>query len=285
MKNLPHNAIKVRTHALHSAFLNRSVSFDCMYPAQAAQAQQNPGGCINASLLLINDGQLLEEVGFTGLLGDFLCKMPATQPLFCVGIYAGKERILEYGVSSSADYLGRGANAPKYALFIMKELLPWLRATYNNFTFTQNYIAGFSLGGLSALDIASHHSTQFSGVGVFSGALWWRKVSVEDPDYNDSLHRLAHEQIRIAPAAPWMRYFFECGTEDESAARNTAGIIDSIQDTKDIIKELIKKGIPASNYQYLEIKGGKHDMKTWALAWPDFFAFMWQQKSVPNSSI
>ena len=39
-----------------------------------------------------------------------------------------------------------------------------------------------------------------------------------------------------------MKFYFECGTADESADRNQNGVIDSIDDTKDLISTLIEKG-------------------------------------------
>ncbi len=39
-----------------------------------------------------------------------------------------------------------------------------------------------------------------------------------------------------------MKFFFECGTLDEAGDRNNNGIIDSIDDTKDLISALVDKG-------------------------------------------
>jgi len=41
---------------------------------------------------------------------------------------------------------------------------------------------------------------------------------------------------------PGLKFFFECGTADETEDRNGNGIIDSIDDTKDLISALINKG-------------------------------------------
>jgi hypothetical protein len=63
---------------------------------------------------------------------------------------------------------------------------------------------------------------------------------------------------------------------DEAVDRNNNGIIDSIDDTLDVIKELEKKGYerPADMY-YLEIAEGKHDIATWAIAMPSFLRWGW----------
>jgi hypothetical protein len=65
--------------------------------------------------------------------------------------------------------------------------------------------------------------------------------------------------------------FFETGTLDETADRNNNGIIDSIDDTLSLIEELVKKGYdPETDIRYLELPDGKHDVATWARAFPEF---------------
>jgi enterochelin esterase-like enzyme len=80
-----------------------------------------------------------------------------------------------------------------------------------------------------------------------------------------------HNQIRDDIAVPGLRFFLECGTADETEDRNGNGVIDSIDDTKDLIRALINKGYdPQMDIYYHEIDGGKHDIPTWALAMPVF---------------
>ena len=80
-----------------------------------------------------------------------------------------------------------------------------------------------------------------------------------------------HNQIQDGQFVPGMKFYFECGTADETEDRNGNGVIDSIDDTKDLIDTLIKKGYdPDSDICYHEIAGGKHNIDTWALAFPDF---------------
>ncbi len=49
-----------------------------------------------------------------------------------------------------------------------------------------------------------------------------------------------HNQIQDGQYIPDMKFFFECGTADETEDRNGNGIIDSIDDTKDLIATLNK---------------------------------------------
>ncbi|MEO8416960.1 MAG: esterase, partial [Ginsengibacter sp.] len=75
---------------------------------------------------------------------------------------------------------------------------------------------------------------------------------------------------------PWLKFFFETGTLDETADRNNNGIIDSIDDTLSLIEELVTKGYnPSGDIRYLEIKDGRHDVATWGRAFPEFLKWGW----------
>ncbi|MFY1005233.1 alpha/beta hydrolase-fold protein, partial [Escherichia coli] len=78
---------------------------------------------------------------------------------------AGEERKREYGVAGHPDYLDRGDKAGAYTSFIIEELLPFTGETYQVFSFREKAFAGFSLGGLSAMDIVWNHPGLFSRAG------------------------------------------------------------------------------------------------------------------------
>lgn len=84
------------------------------------------------------------------------------------------------------------------------------------------------------------------------------------------------KQIREGSYNPWLKFFFEVGTLDETEDRNSNGVIDSIDDTCATIDELVKKGYSSkTDIQYLELKDGRHDVATWARAFPKFFKWIW----------
>jgi enterochelin esterase-like enzyme len=255
------------TTIIESEYLERDVTVDFYLPVNVP----NPG---TISLLLINDGQNMEELGLTALL-DELCTSNAITPLLCVGIHAGTARKMEYGTAHQADYLGRGAKAAAYTRFIFDELLPYIRTTYHIPSFREKAFCGFSLGGLSALDIVWNYPHEFFKAGVFSGSLWWRTKDLEK-DYDEKTDRIMHAQVRDGEYVPWLQFFFQTGTMDEDKDRNNNGVIDSIDDTKDLIAELVQKGYSeAADIQYLEIENGKHDIATWAKAMPAFLKWGW----------
>lgn len=68
-----------------------------------------------------------------------------------------------------------------------------------------------------------------------------------------------------------MKFWFQCGTLDETADRNQNGVIDAIDDTLDVIKELQEKGYSYPvDITYVQVEGGKHDLQTWAMVFPQF---------------
>ncbi len=262
------SGIPVENTSIKSTFLHREVKVDFYLPPTDSDSKE-------WNLLLINDGQDMEKMGFDSIL-EKLYTSNAIEPILCVAIHCGADRKMEYGVAGHPDFKGRGGHAGKYTSFIFEELLPFLRKRYAVPSFKEKAFAGFSLGGLMALDIVWNHAAEFSKVGVFSGSLWWRNKDQEDADYDDDKHRIVHQLIRKGNYSPWLKFFFECGNMDETKDRNNNGIIDSIDDTLDLIKELEAKGYSSTeNIEYLELPDGRHDVFTWGRAMPDFLQWGW----------
>ena len=260
--------ILTETHVLFSAYLKRDVTIDIYLPA----------GILNhyeVSLLLINDGQDLPVMNFENILE---AHAEIITPLLCVGIHCSKDRKNEYGTANVLDYKGRGTKAKAYQQFILSELLPFIRNTYLISSFKEKTFCGFSLGALSALDTVWNHPEEFSKVGLFSASLWWRTVSQDDELFDENIHRIMHMKIRKGSYHPWLKFFFETGTKDETADRNGNGIIDSIDDTIGLIEELILKGYNRErDIKYLELKEGRHDVATWGKAFPEFLKWGWKK--------
>ena len=74
-------------------------------------------------------------------------------------------------------------------------------------------IMGWSLGGLSAFDLAWRHPERFGAVGVFSGAFWWR---TDDSSSRGPADQPDHAPPgRETPGHPALRMWFETGRQDE----------------------------------------------------------------------
>jgi enterochelin esterase-like enzyme len=259
-------AVITRRLTVYSAYLEREVHVDLYYPGG-----NFPQGSI--SLLLVNDGQDLAKMGVAGLL-EQLYAANRLQPLLVAGIHCGENRLQEYGTACTADFEGRGNKAGLYSKFVLDELLPCIRKNFSQPSFKEKAFAGFSLGALTALDIAWNHATEFAKVGVFSGSLWWRRKAY-GAGYTDENDRIMHLQVRKGIFYPWLQFFFQCGTHDETADRNNNGVIDSIDDTLDMIVELKAKGYTDAHIRYLLVEGGKHDIDTWAKVLPVFLEWGW----------
>jgi enterochelin esterase-like enzyme len=141
-----------------------------------------------------------------------------------------------------------------------------------------NAIAGFSLGGLSAFDIAWNYPHIFGTAGIFSGSFWWRSKGYEQ-GYNDDSDRIMHKMVRGTDSKSFQRFWFECGTHDEMADRNNNGVIDAIEDTLDLITELGELGfVRGRDIEYVEVPGGQHNEATWAAVMPAFLRWTFGKK-------
>ena len=261
--------ILVEHHIITSNFLDREVRIDFYFPPKAVQHT-------GLSLLLINDGQDLVTMKFEEILED-LFEKKMINDLFCVGIHCSKDRKNEYGTAKYLDYKGRGARAALYNRFVLEELMPYIRSTLLVFSFKEKSFAGFSLGGLCALDMVWNHPREFNKAGVFSGSLWWRDMDQGDAGFDETVNRIMHRQVKEdRNFYPWLKFFFEVGTLDEIADRNNNGIIDSIDDTVSFIGILEEKGYDKhTDIKFLNLKEGRHDVATWAKAFPVFLKWGW----------
>ena len=260
--------LTIESITLETVHLNRSVKFDIYYSA----GDIAPADC---ELILFNDGQDLATMRFAEI-ADGLEAVTPLRPFICIGIHCGDDRMNEYGMTSAPDYQGRGAKAGLYERFILEELLPYVYNKFDTKGFKAYCFAGFSLGGLNAVDTAWNHPEIFSRAAAFSGSFWWRAKAKDAPDYSEKTDRLMHRHIRNSDPRPGMKFFFQCGTLDEKEDRNKNGVIDSIDDTLDLMKELLRKGyLEGPDFRYLQLRDGRHDVPTWAKAIPEFLRWGW----------
>lgn len=258
------NKIIVKHLNVPSKYLERGVQVDVFLPPQYDK-QKNQ----SYPTIYFNDGQDMLALGMYNTLTN-LYNVNALPHCIIIAIYCNENRMNEYGTAIQADYKNRGNKARAYSDFIIYELLPWMRAEFRcRPEPSKNIYAGFSLGALSALDITWANPSVFGKVGVFSGALWWRSQAwtLEDPDGG----RIIHAIIRKSEYQKGMKFWFEVGTHDEESDRNNNGVIDAIDDTLDLINELVALGYrPHEDITYEEIEGGEHNPATWGAIMPLF---------------
>jgi len=259
------------SHQIKSDFLKRTVDIEIFSP-------DNLLGNERVNLLLLNDGQDLEQMDMENTLSH-LYEAWKIEPTVVVGIKASEDRLMEYGVANRPDFKKRGTKANLYGEFIIKELIPYVQSEVDLTINGKRAFAGFSLGGLTAFDIAWNNDNYFDAVGVFSGSFWWRKKDLKDGYTDDD--RILHEMIRETKTKPALKFWLMTGTDDELADRNQNFIIDSIDDTIDVVKELLKKGYQRPNdICYYEMVGGKHNVPTWAKAMPKFLEWAFKKTGI-----
>lgn len=247
-----------------SLHLQRSVRIDVFLPPSYYRSTDK-----TFPVLFLNDGQDMEAVHLADTL-ERLYNDKKIHETLVFAVHASGERIQEYGIANIPDYKQRGAKAGAYTRFLLHELIPFLQRRYRCNLPGKNWaIAGFSLGGLSAFDIGWHHPDYFSRIGVFSGSFWWRS-QVFQPNNPDG-HRILHDLLRRSKKRNGLQFWLQTGTLDEESDRNNNGVIDSIDDTLDVIRELKTLGYrEGKDIHYMEVIGGRHDLPTWAKVMPDF---------------
>jgi enterochelin esterase-like enzyme len=261
------NNTSFTVHHIQSLALKREVRVDLYSPKQMVHANA-------VDLLIVNDGQDVLKMD----LRRWLDKMGNEEtPLWVMGVHAGAERKLEYGVTGKPDFMNRGSKADLYTFFLLQEMLPYLKKKMGGREVRNKYVAGFSLGGLMAFDLALEFPAEFNAAGVFSGSFWWRSIDLKD-DYVEERDRIMHAKIRTKQNNLHQRFFLQTGAKDEKAERNKNGIIDSIDDTLDIIHELEKIGFQRERQiTYVELPDGTHDVATWSSVMPAFLSWLYMK--------
>lgn len=259
--------VRIQIGKITSNYLGREVTYRWVAPLN----YETSG--VDYPVLLMNDGQDFKKMRLRETISTALTSKN-TKPFIYVGIETNERRMQEYGVAAAADYRGRGAQAKEYSQFIIKEFLPFLK---EKFPLSQNaadwVFCGMSLGGLSAFDIVYNHAHYFGKVGIFSGSFWWRNKAYVKNDMLDR-SRMVLDLVKNRTAPAHLKFWFQCGTEDEKADRNKNGIIDAIEDTQDLITELRKKRYTyPGDIVYVEVPGGKHDLPTWGKVFPEFIGW------------
>jgi enterochelin esterase-like enzyme len=262
--------MKVRDDEIYSRHLQRHVKLTVINtPIPDDKSKLN--------LLILNQGQNMQQLRVKEIL-DSLYDKHLVLPLVIVGVHAG-DSLQEFGVAGKPDYEQRGSRAEYYDAFIHDELYPYTKKMSGVRKFNSVAIAGFSLGGLSAFDIAWNHSDKIHKVGVFSGSFWWRDKSLEDSTYSDETNRIAYAKIKSSRKKPKLEYWFYAGAAEENSDRDKDSIIDVIDDTRDMINLLKNKKLAGQDdIVYKESKTGKHDYSYWSAVLPDFLIWAYGNK-------
>ena len=181
-------------------------------------------------------------------------------------------RLQDYGTAGIPNAQGLGARADLYERFVLEEVMPWATSRYRlRGGPAHTAVLGSSLGGLAAFDLAWRHPDLFGTVGAMSGSFWWRTADGTLEAKQGS--RVALRMVREATPLPRLRIWLETADGDETSDRDGNGVIDSIQDTDDLVQALAARGYaPGQDVVHLTVPGG-HDQATWGRVLPQFLVF------------
>ena len=133
-------------------------------------------------LLILQDGQNLFDPTTSFIPGrtwrvaesaDGAIAAGEVEPLVIAGVAnAGERRLAEY--TPTRDMKLGGGEAGKYALLVIRELLPFLHARYRLLKGPDSIgIGGSSLGGLVSMWMGLAHPEIFGRLAVLSPSVWW----------------------------------------------------------------------------------------------------------------
>lgn len=256
------NKIKQQDDEIYSRHLQRQVKLTII-------STPMPDDKTELNLLILNDGQDMGQFRIKAIL-DSLYKKDLIKPLLVVGVHAG-DRMKEYGVANYPDYLKRGDKADHYDDFINNELYPFAKKNATVRKFKSVAIAGCSQGGLSAFDIAWNRADKIDKVGVFSGSFWWRDKDDKAADYSDDKNRVMFTKLKASRKKPGLKYWFYAGDKEEDGDRDKDGIIDVVDDAKDLVELIKNKNVCLpDDIRFNEDPNGKHDYSAWSKQLPGF---------------
>jgi predicted alpha/beta superfamily hydrolase len=185
------------------------------------------------------------------------------EDIIIVGIYNSPDRISEYTPSYMEKY-NAGGKGKEYTRFIVEELKPYIDKNYRTLSDRENTaVAGSSLGGLISFYIAWNYPEIFEKVGAISPSFWWDNCSIIKEVENYSGQK---KDLNI-----WI----DAGDAEEENDRNNNGIIDMVDDARDMVAVLKEKGfITNKDVVYREVEGGKHNEEAWAKRLNQVFLYM-----------
>lgn len=228
-------------------------------------------GSTRYPVLYLNDGQDAPALGLLPTL-DSLTARGRIPPLIVVALHANDQRLQDYGTAGTPNAQGFGARAHLYERFVLEEVMPWAASRYRLRTGrAHTAVAGSSLGGLAAFDLAWRRPDAFGTVGAMSGSFWWRTQDGTAEQRQAS--RVALAMVREATPLPRLRIWLETADGDETSDRDGNGVIDSIQDTGELVDALVARGyVKGKDVVHVTVTGG-HDQGTWGKVLPGFLEF------------
>lgn len=271
----------------------------------------DPLAKIGYPVLYLNDGQDAEAVALQATL-NALIDRGEIRPLIAVAIDMPKDRMGAYGFSDRAAQRSLvsplrvgaiGTQAHAYSEWVATRLVPIVEAQYRTRARPEaRTILGWSLGGANALNLGWQYPEVFANIGAFSPSLWLASER-EDADAVQRT-RIAQRMIAAGTYRPGSRFFFAVGDAEETDDRDGDGVIDVLDDTRDLIDGWRVPGEPEPRAKGLHqlghsvnldhaakgtradaslfvLAGGKHEQASWAKMLPVFLRWAYAVHAPP----
>lgn len=180
-------------------------------------------------------------------------------------------------------YVNSADGTVKYEDFFIKELIPYVDATYRTRSAKEfRAIAGLSMGGHGSLIMAMKHPELFAAAAPLSSGIFTEEELINMPDENWNLvfgppygkdlkgkerlttHLMQNWILKIVEHAnaddlKKVRYYIDCGDKDFLIKGNMA-----------LHAALIDKKVPHE----FRVREGEHDWTYWRTALPEVFKFV-----------
>jgi enterochelin esterase-like enzyme len=146
---------------------------------------------------------------------------------------------------------------PKFADFLAKELIPWIRTHYNITNDPgKTVVAGSSLGGLAAAYAGYKHPEVFTNVLCQSGSFWWAPDhSGAIPDGVITETGWMAKQFIVSSKLP-LKFYIDAGSFEFDSNGTGGGILETSRNMRDV---LLAKGYDVHYQQFV----GGHDYLSW----------------------
>jgi predicted alpha/beta superfamily hydrolase len=254
---------------------------------------------IGYAVLYVNDGQDMEAVGLRPTLAA-LERADAIRAPIVVAIDMPPDRMGGYGLSDRAaarslvaetKYGPVGALAQPYSQWLATTLVPLIDARYRTRPAPDaRAVLGWSLGGLNAFNLSWQYPEVFGRGGAFSPSFWLSSDRSDDAAILRT--RLAQAMVDRGPPRVGRKLFFAVGEAEETDDRDGDGVIDVVDDARDLVDGWpgsgdapAMKGLAQLGYSVnrnhaahptradvalLRLPLGEHNQKSWARMLPVF---------------
>lgn len=271
----------------------------------------DPTSQIGYPVLYLNDGQDAEAVALQTTLDDMIGR-GEIRPAIAVAIDMPAERMAAYGFSdrtgqrslvATTRHGDVGAHAHAYSEWVATGLVPAIDARYRTRARAgARTILGWSLGAAHALNLAWQYPEVFASVGAFSPSLW---VSAQRGSPADiEAGRIAQRMIASGQYHAGSRFFFAVGDAEETDDRDGDGVIDALDDVRDLVDGWRVSGEPEprakglrqlghsvnpdhatraarADVSLLVLADGRHEQASWAKMLPSFLRWAYAVHAPP----